>query len=151
MRAILVELWSTSSTTIDIQECRNDTEKNRLFGGMINLLAHSCREIETRYTKPMTLAEDAVIKDYLDHGFRRAVVRRDEPNFNYPIHFHAYDLAFQVIEGDMAVVMNHKRTVLHPGDHALIPPTALHSVHIGPQGCVFIHAEKEAGYSGSAA
>ena len=94
----------------------------------------------------MTLAEDAVIREYLDHGFRRVVVRRDEPNFNYPIHFHAYDLAFQVMEGEMTVVMNHKHTTLHPGDHALVPTNALHSVHIGPQGCAFIHAEKVAGH-----
>lgn len=99
----------------------------------------------------MTLAEDAVIREYLDHGFRRAVVRRDEPNFNYPIHFHAYDLAFQVIEGEMTVVMNHKRTTLHAGDHALVPTNALHSVRIGSSGCVFIHAEKEAGYQDVAA
>lgn len=99
----------------------------------------------------MTLAEDAVIREYLDHGFRRVVVRRDEPNFNYPIHFHAYDLAFQVMGGEMTVVMNHKRTVLQPGDHALVPTNALHSVHIGPQGCVFIHAEKVAGHDQAAA
>jgi len=99
----------------------------------------------------MTLAEDSVIKHYLDHGFRRAVVRRDEPNFQYPIHFHNYTLVFQVMEGEMTVVMNHRKTILRSGCHALIPANAYHRVNIGSAGCVYIHAEKEPGHHGIAA
>lgn len=90
----------------------------------------------------MTFAEDAVITEYKQHGFYRVVVRRDEPNFFYSIHFHNYTLVFQVISGQMTVKMNHKQTVLNPGDHALVPANALHSVQIGSEGCVYIHAEK---------
>lgn len=90
----------------------------------------------------MSHAEDAIIHDYLEHGFQRVVVRRDEPNFLYPIHFHAYDLALQVIEGSVEIVINHHRTTLEAGQHALVPAHAFHTVEIGPKGCVFIHAEK---------
>ncbi len=90
----------------------------------------------------MSLAEDKVIADYKEHGFRRVVIRRDEPNFVYPQHYHAYALAYQVLEGGMLVSMNHKPTILKPGDHALVPANAFHSVTIGPKGCDYIHAEK---------
>ncbi len=90
----------------------------------------------------MTLAEDAIIAHYKDHGFRRVVVRRDEPNFSYPIHYHAYNLAFQVMEGEMTVTINHHPTKLGPGDHAMVPANALHTTTIGSAGCVYIHAEK---------
>lgn len=92
----------------------------------------------------MTLAEDAVIAQYRDQGFHRVVVRRDEPNFFYPLHYHAYNLAFQVMEGEMTVTMNHQPTKLQAGDHALVPANALHTTKIGPAGCVYIHAEKAA-------
>lgn len=91
----------------------------------------------------MTLAEDRIIQHYLDHGFRRAVVRHDEPYFAYPEHYHAYTLVFQVMSGEMAILMNHQPTHLHPGEHALVPANALHSVVMGSQGCVYIHAEKD--------
>lgn len=91
----------------------------------------------------MTLAEDRVIQHYRDHGFRRAVVRRDEAGFVYPIHFHAYNLAFQVLEGSMHVTTNHRRIEAVAGDHLHIPAGQLHTVHIGSRGCVYIHAEKE--------
>lgn len=90
----------------------------------------------------MTLAEDAIIAHYRDQGFQRVVVRRDEPHFAYPIHFHAYTLAFQIMEGEMTVKMNHQQTTLTAGQHALIPANALHTVTIGSSGCVYIHAEK---------
>ena len=94
----------------------------------------------------MTLAEDRVIKEYLDHGFRRVVVRRDEPNFFYPLHFHAYNLVFQVMEGMMDVKVNHKHFFARPGDHIHVNAGQYHAVQIGPEGCVYIHAEKEAGH-----
>lgn len=90
----------------------------------------------------MALAEDRIIQHYHDHGFRRVVVRRDEANVHYPDHYHAYGLAFQVMSGSMTVTMNHQNTVLQAGDHGMVPANALHSVTIGPAGCVFIHAEK---------
>lgn len=91
----------------------------------------------------MTLAEDHLLKHYRDHGFRRVVVRRDEAGFVYPIHYHAYNLVFQVLEGSMHVTTNHRRTEAQAGDHVHIPAGQLHTVHIGPTGCVYIHAEKE--------
>ena len=97
----------------------------------------------------MTLAEDSVIAKYKEQGFRRVVVRRDEPNFSYPNHYHAYNLAFQVLEGSMEVTINHQQTAAQAGDYMLIPAGQLHSVHIGQQGCIYIHAEKEAGFSTS--
>lgn len=91
----------------------------------------------------MTLAEDSVITKYKDQGFRRVVVRRDEPNFSYPIHHHAYDLVLQVVEGAMDVTINHRHTFARPGDHLHIHAGKFHKVHIGPEGCVYIHSEKE--------
>ncbi len=96
----------------------------------------------------MTLAEDSIIAEYTNHGFRRVVVRRDEPNFVYPVHYHAYNLAFQVLTGSMYVTTNHQRTVANPGDHLHIPAGQLHTVQIGPAGCVYIHAEKEPANAG---
>ncbi len=91
----------------------------------------------------MTLAEDTVIKHYLEHGFRRAVVRRDEPNFSYPTHYHAYNLVLQVMEGMMDVYVNNKHTFARSGDHIHIHAGQYHSVHIGPEGCRYIHAEQD--------
>lgn len=90
----------------------------------------------------MTLAEDAVLQEYQENGFHRVVVRRDEPNISYPLHYHEYDLAVQVMEGWLTMSVNHHRTKLEPGQRALIPTHAFHTVEIGSQGCVFIHAEK---------
>jgi quercetin dioxygenase-like cupin family protein len=90
----------------------------------------------------LTLAEAPIIKHYQGQGFSRVVIRDDEPNFSYPIHFHNYTLALQVIEGSLTIVMNNTPTTVEAGDHVMIPANAMHSVVIGPAGCRYIHAEK---------
>lgn len=90
----------------------------------------------------MTLAEDAVIAGYQQHSFQRVVVRRDEPNFSYPIHYHAYDLVLQVMEGELTVVVNHRPTTCAAGQHLFIAAESMHEVQIGPKGCTYIHAER---------
>ena len=90
----------------------------------------------------MTPAEDKIINDYLLQGFHRVVVRRDEPNFLYPNHYHAYTLVLQVMTGMLDVFINHKHTFVRPGDHVQILSGQFHTVHIGPEGCSYIHAEK---------
>lgn len=90
----------------------------------------------------MTLAEQRVAEEYREQGFQRVVVRHDEPNFAYPVHYHAYTLVLQVMEGELTVTMNHHETHLSAGQHAVIPAQALHRVTIGQNGCTYIHAEK---------
>ncbi len=90
----------------------------------------------------MTLAEDAVIVQYKEQGFVRVVIRDDEPNFSYPLHFHNYPLALQVLHGSLTIVVNNHPTLVEAGGHAMIQANAMHSVTIGPAGCRYIHAEK---------
>lgn len=90
----------------------------------------------------MSLAEDAVIAEYQHHGFQRVVVRRDEPNFSYPIHYHAYNLVLQVMEGELTVIVNHRPTTCAAGQHVYIAAECMHEVQIGSKGCTYIHAER---------
>jgi len=83
-----------------------------------------------------------VLQKYQAPDFRRAVIRRDEPNFSYGRHYHLYGLVFEVLEGELRITTDHHTTTLGPGDHALIPVGALHEVRVGSSGCVYIHAEK---------
>lgn len=93
----------------------------------------------------MIPAEQRVADEYLGHGFHRVVVRHDEANFAYPIHFHNYTLVLHVVEGELTIELNHHHTTLHAGEQGMVPANALHAVRIGHDGCTYIHAEKNPG------
>lgn len=89
------------------------------------------------------VSEKTTAQHFLERGYQRVVVQQDVAGFVYPIHYHPFNLAIQVLNGSMHITTNNRRMIAQAGDHIQIPANQLHAIHVGPDGCMYIHAEKE--------
>lgn len=75
-------------------------------------------------------------------GCTRIVERRDPAGTHYPPHHHPWDLILVVMEGQVTLRMGSHTQTAEPGDHLFIHAGRRHEVTIGPNGAVYLHAEK---------
>lgn len=87
-------------------------------------------------------APEIVVKKYEHEGYKNVRIRRDRPHFKYEPHYHPHHVVLHILEGDLTVTMEHHDTTLKPGDRIDIEAERFHTTCVGPEGCVYIHAEK---------
>ena len=87
--------------------------------------------------------EHQVIEQYQKRGYTHVHVRRDRPHFQYHPHYHPRHVVLHIIDGDMEVDMDGKKTKLGVGDAIDIEAERFHTTCMGAQGCTYVHAEKE--------
>ena len=75
-------------------------------------------------------------------GFKRAYVWQDAPRVHYPAHTHAGLTAHIILDGEMTLTVGGESRTYRPGERCDVPAGAVHSAHMGPDGCRYLIGEK---------
>ena len=75
-------------------------------------------------------------------GFTRTCVWQDAPHVHYPAHTHPGLTAHIILEGEMTLSVGGKSRTCRAGDRCDVPAGAVHSAHMGPDGCRYLIGEK---------
>ncbi len=78
-------------------------------------------------------------------GFHNVYGWQDEPNKFYPDHDHPYASTHVILKGEMSCTMKGKKVAYTEGMRVEVPANTMHSVKVGPEGCVYIIGEKKVG------
>jgi len=86
--------------------------------------------------------EQTLGKGLRDEGFAHVYVWEDGPNAYYPDHTHAEQTAHIVLSGELTLTMGGKTLAYRAGERCDVPAGAVHSAHMGPQGCRYLIGER---------
>jgi len=75
-------------------------------------------------------------------GFKRAYVWQDAPRVHYPAHTHAGLTAHIILDGEMTLTVGGQSRTYRSGERCDVPAGAVHSAHMGPDGCRYLIGEK---------
>ena len=75
-------------------------------------------------------------------GFSHTYVWQDEPDTSYPNHTHATETAHIILGGEMTLAMNGTSRTYRAGERCDVPAGAVHSAHMGPNGCRYLIGER---------
>ncbi len=96
----------------------------------------------------MEIAEkEKLIERLRTDGFQHIYEWKDGPGTIYPEHAHKGKVSFYIIQGDIDVVIEGKKTSVKSGERMDVPVRAKHSAIVGPEGCTFIVGEEIEGDS----
>ena len=87
------------------------------------------------------LDRDRITETVRKEGFDPICIT-DPPGHVYPAHRHAETKLLVFLKGKMAVKVDGKSYECRAGDRLIIQGNVEHSAWVGPEGCVFLWAEK---------
>jgi quercetin dioxygenase-like cupin family protein len=67
-------------------------------------------------------------------GFTRTYVWQGAPRVHYPAHI--------ILDGEMTLTVGGASRTYHSGERCDVPAGAVHSAHMGPDGCRYLIGEK---------
>jgi quercetin dioxygenase-like cupin family protein len=90
--------------------------------------------------------ENALIERFTAEGFNKIWVYEAEPGEIDDEHDHDYDTTLAILKGDIQIVLAYGTAILNikylSGSEVEIPRNVLHASQAGPEGCLYIVAEK---------
>jgi mannose-6-phosphate isomerase-like protein (cupin superfamily) len=86
--------------------------------------------------------EQSLAKKLRDEGFSHTYVWQDGPNACYPDHTHPEETAHIILTGEMILSMAGQSQTYRQGERCDVPPGAVHSAQMGPQGCRYLIGER---------
>lgn len=75
-------------------------------------------------------------------GCTRITEHRDSPGTVYPPQHHPWDVVLVVLDGSLELNIGQRTTAAGVGDHLFIHAGRRHQLTIGPNGAVYLQAEK---------
>jgi len=86
--------------------------------------------------------EEQLARDLEREGFRHTYVWQDGPNVSYPNHTHGTETAHIILKGEMTLTMDGESRTYRAGERCDVPGGAVHSAHMGPNGCRYLIGER---------
>lgn len=90
----------------------------------------------------MGLDEKALTKQLEREGFEHTIVWQDGPNTFYSEHTHESETAHIILSGEMNLTVGGRTVTYRVGDRCDVPPGAVHSARMGPEGCRYLIGER---------
>ena len=82
-------------------------------------------------------------KELRAEGFGRFFTWRDGHNASYPDHTHPVRTAHVILYGEMILTSEGRTRTVKAGERLDVPANTIHSVRMGPAGCLYLVGEEE--------
>jgi hypothetical protein len=86
--------------------------------------------------------QDNFLQELAAEGFPGPVSVEKMPNEGIGPHRHAFEAKALIIEGEISLEVDGKKTVYRPGDVFHLAPNQLHAEQYGPQGVRYLAGRK---------